>query len=194
MVRPKEFDAGEALDRALDLFWSRGYEATSLRELQEHMGIGRQSLYDTYGDKHQLYVAALDRYLERGRATVRSELDREGASLESIKDYFEGLVQFLTPRGERSACMLTNCIMEFGQSDPEIAQRCRSNERGLVAAFEQALERAEENGELGELEDPRATATYLVVQVYGLAVLAKNGATRSQLKRAVGQAITAIGG
>jgi TetR/AcrR family transcriptional repressor of nem operon len=194
MVRPKEFDAEVALDRALELFWSRGYEATSMRDLQEHMGIGRQSLYDTYGDKHRLFVAALDRYVERGRVTVRGVLDRDDASLEAIGDYFDELVQFLTPKGERSACMLTNCIMEFGQSDSEISQRCRSNERGLAAAFEQALERAVMFGELDELEDPRATATYLVVQVYGLAVLAKNGATSSQLKGAVAQALAAIGG
>ena len=64
MARRKEFDRDEALHKAMEVFWSRGYEATSVGDLVEHMGINRQSLYDTFGDKHSLYLAALDRYRE----------------------------------------------------------------------------------------------------------------------------------
>jgi TetR/AcrR family transcriptional repressor of nem operon len=192
MARHKEFDVNEALDRAVQLFWRRGYEGTSLQELQEHMGIGRQSLYDTFGDKHSLFLAALDRYMEQGRARVHRSLQEPKASWGAVRQYFDELLAFLTPRGERSACLVTNTIAEFGREDPEISRRCQGNERALAAALEQALRRAIDKGELNRSVDPKQATIFLVSQVYGLGVLARNGASRAQLRSVIHHALSSI--
>ena len=76
MARPKAFDVERALDRAVEVFWTRGYEATSLCDLLEHMEIGRQSLYDTFGDKHGLFLAALERYRRAMSQSLLGALER----------------------------------------------------------------------------------------------------------------------
>ena len=193
MARSKEFDVEQALDRAVELFWRKGYEATSMRDLQEHMGIGRQSLYDTFGDKRQLFLAALDRYNAGNAGRVRETLLDEDASLPALRAWFDDLIAFLTPRGERVGCLLANSIVELGQQDPEVASCCRGGEKVARRGFRAAAARAIARGELAAADDPDEVADYLQAQVYGLTVLAKNGASRTTLKRVVERAFVALG-
>ena len=88
MARPKAFDVDQALERAMELFWRQGYLATSLPDLVEHMGIGRQSLYDTFGDKRQLFLQALDRYAAVMIGGALGRLEEPGASLDDLKSSF----------------------------------------------------------------------------------------------------------
>src|SRR6201986_4998640 len=93
MARHKEFARDEALHRAMEVFWSRGYEAASMGELVKHMGINRQSLYDTFGDKHTLYLAALDRYREVEGRKLFELLERPGSVKRALRHLFEGVVE-----------------------------------------------------------------------------------------------------
>ena len=125
MARAKEFDREAVLDRAMELFWSQGYEATSLQALLEHMQIGRQSLYDTFGDKRQLFLEALDRY---GKVHIDKMLDRlneTNASLESIREYFADFVRFYSSPRTRRGCLVANSTLELVPHDEEVARGSR---------------------------------------------------------------------
>ena len=92
MVRTKQFDKHTALDEAMELFWQRGYHATSIQDLVDHLGVNRQSLYDTYGGKEQLFLAALGRYREIQAAPVRRLLERDAPAREVLRDLFRNFV------------------------------------------------------------------------------------------------------
>ena len=192
MARPKEFDPNSALEKALAVFWGHGYEATSMRNLEQAMGIGKQSLYDTFGDTHQLFLAALDRYIQQNRDKLQEDLGAEGPALPALKKYFEDICVFLTPAAERPACLVTNTILEMGNSDPEVSQVCRENQRAVTCGFREILQRAVENRELDEIEDLQEMALFLIAQVYGMAVLAKNGASRRSLRQMASRALSVL--
>src|ERR1043165_9157841 len=138
MARHKEFDRDEALRRAMEVFWSRGYEATSVGDLVEHMGINRQSLYDTFGDKHSLYLAALDRYREVEGRKMFELLDAPGPVKRALRRLFASVVECAVGGGERRGCFV-------GNATSELAGRCKATAEkacGNMAAAEDALYRA----------------------------------------------------
>src|SRR5918999_3717922 len=106
MARHKEFDRDEVLQRAMEVFWSRGYEAASVGELVKRMGINRQSLYDTFGDKHTLYLAALDRYREVEGRKMFEVLERPGPVKRALRHLFEGVIDGSFCGGERRGCFV----------------------------------------------------------------------------------------
>src|SRR6267378_420333 len=108
MARHKEFDRDETLQKAMEVFWSRGYEAASIQDLVTHMGINRQSLYDTFGDKHALYLLALDRYLEVESRKVFELLERPGSVKRSLRQLFEGVVERSLCDRQRRGCFMGN--------------------------------------------------------------------------------------
>jgi TetR/AcrR family transcriptional regulator, transcriptional repressor for nem operon len=171
----------------MELFRRQGYEGTSMTELQEAMGIGRQSLYDTFGDKKQLFVRALERYSVLGRETVAARLFAPGASLPELREYFDELTRFLTPRDGSGGCLLAGAIVELGREDSEVTECCQGNQRAMRAAMRKLLERARSSGEIHKDVDCETASMLLMGQAYGMTVLARNGATRNQLRRTVEQ-------
>ncbi len=187
LARPKEFDVEEALDRAMELFRRQGFEGTSMNELQEAMGIGRQSLYDTFGDKKQLFLRSLDRYTARGRETMAAPLFAPDASLPELRRYFEEIVEFLTPRDGNGGCLLAGAIVELGADHPEVASCCRTNQRSLREAIRKALKRAQVDGMIRKEIDCESISLVLMGKLYGMTLLARNGASRAQLRKSVKQ-------
>lgn len=185
MPRPKSFDQDAVLDQAVELFRARGYEGTSLADLEDHLGIGRQSLYNTFGDKQALFLKALDRYRRRMGDTHVARLNSPDAGLDAIRAFFLATVRSLTGEAPRSGCLVANTISERGPEDPEALLRCNHSRDGLERAFRRALGQARVRGELPADLDVEATATLLVIQNYGLNVLAKTGATAEELNGAV---------
>jgi AcrR family transcriptional regulator len=114
MSRPKEFDETSVLDRAMELFWDQGYQATSLADLELHLGIGRQSIYDTYGNKLGLYHKALDRY---SRVPVTHLLGRlEAGGAQAIRSFFERLIAYQSCPSPQ-ACFMVNSAIELAPCD-----------------------------------------------------------------------------
>ena len=190
MPRTKEFEPLEALDAAMELFWRKGYEAASMRELLDAMGIGRGSFYDTFGDKHALFLAALDRFQEVRTSWVEEVL--VGSGLEGVREVFgrtvDGLVEFEPRRG----CLLANAAVELAPHDPEVAARISGYVHRAEAAFEDVLARAREDGELSADSDPKALARFLVNTLHGLRVLARAGSDRETLEDIVHVALEAL--
>ncbi len=188
MARTKEFDPDVTLRAAMDLFWRNGYEATSMQDLVDHLGIGRGSIYATYGSKHELYLLALDRYAEESGDSVLELLSGPGPVLPAVRGLVRGcLDDALT---ERKGCLVTNTAVECA-GDRAIARRVESNWDGLETGIASALVRARKQGELAADKDPRALARFLVTLVQGLKVMARVPDER-RMRDAVDQALTLL--
>ena len=185
MGRRKEFDRDEALHKAMEVFWSRGYEAASIQDLVKHMGINRQSLYDTFGDKHTLYLQALDRYREVESRKVFELLERPGSVKKSLRQLFEGVVEGSLCDGQRRGCFMGNAMSELAGRCKETAARTCSNMVAAEGAFYRALLRGKKEGELEGIRDLRAVARFLYSSLQGLVLMAKATQDRKTLEDVV---------
>jgi len=171
--RPKEFVRDDVLEAALDVFWAKGYDATSLDDLTSAMGIGRASLYNEFGDKHALFIEALDRY-RSARLTQLSEVLEEAPSARAgIAAVMRGTVDALWADRNRRGCLLVNSAAELAASDPAVAARAGEGFERTTRAFRRALERGQRTGELDASINVRATARYLANALTGLRLLVK---------------------
>lgn len=190
MPRTKKFRPEEALDAAMQLFWRKGYGATSMRDLLDGMGIGRGSFYDTFGDKHALFLAALDRFEEARTGWIGDAL--AGSGMAGIEKVFRRTVEGMTGSEPRRGCLLANTAVELAPRDPEVAEKISRHVRRTEEAFAGALARAQERGEVREERDPRALARFLVSNLHGLRVLARAGSDRRTLEDAARVALEAL--
>jgi TetR/AcrR family transcriptional repressor of nem operon len=167
--RPREFDRDEILNRAIDLFWQRGYEATPISELVQELGIGRQSLYLAFGNKRQLFEEALDRYAEMEIGPILVQLRAPGSPLDNVRS----VLLFLQKRASSNdfkGCMIGHAAGEFGTRDPELSRHLARTFQRLEDAFSNALTRARDAGELSADRNPRALARLLVTTIQGVAL------------------------
>jgi TetR/AcrR family transcriptional repressor of nem operon len=192
MGRPKEFDREAVLDRALEIFWARGYEATSMTDLVEALGIGRQSLYDTFGDKRALYLLALDRYSHERNTTPWHLLD-ELPLRSGLRALFVAAIDFILCAGDQRTCMMVNAAAELAPHDPEVKQRFCAAISDVEGRFERRLARAKEAGEIGGHHDVRAVARYLANTLYGLQITAKGVTDRAHLLQIVDVGLSILG-
>ena len=172
MARPKEFAEGDALERALDLFWQHGYQGIGLSELLRGMGIARQSLYDTFGSKRGLFIRAIQHYRDTRLASALALLERERSPTRNVKDvvrFFERLALDKRARG----CLVANSLVELGSGDAELHAHLRDTLGLLEAGLERALRRAQRAGELSRRRSPRALARALTNALVGMAVTGK---------------------
>lgn len=185
MARPREFNEQEVIGRAVDVFWRKGFADTSIGDLEHALGMGRQSIYNTFGDKRALFIRALQHYYEQGSDTLVSVFSNEHRGLESIYAYFKLVVENVTHSDDRRGCFLIKCLMDHGIGDADVASRCQSNENRLLQVFKKALEEAKEDSMLADSLDLDATAILLSTQVYGLNVMARSGASKETLQNSV---------
>ena len=182
MWRPKEFDRDVVLDRAMQLFWSRGYEATSIEHLVARMGIRRGSLYGTFGDKRALFFAAIDRYDRVVTAKLLAILDAPGSGKDAIRRFFRLKVDLSLKPGRPRGCLVTNSTAELASRDRAAASRVGAVLTRIEAAFHRAVVRAQQAGEIDPARDPRALARFLTSSAQGLSVMAKACPDRIVLK------------
>ncbi|MBW8484880.1 TetR/AcrR family transcriptional regulator [Actinomadura parmotrematis] len=193
MARTKEFDPDAALQRALELFWERGYAATSMADLVERLGVARASLYATFGDKHALYLAALDRYLQLRDPAIMEALSRPGPVLPAVRALIERYAAESAGDGRRLGCLVVNSAVERGPSDAEAARRVEASWTVLETALTTALTRARAQGELAAGRDPRSLARLLLVLFQGMRVLGRAPASPDRLRDAAAEAVALLG-
>ncbi|MBI4635115.1 MAG: TetR/AcrR family transcriptional regulator [Candidatus Rokubacteria bacterium] len=181
MARRKEFDQEQALTTAMKTFWSKGYEATSVQDLVDRMGVQRGSLYGSFKDKQSLFLAAIDRYDRVVVKEMLDILDEPGPGKEAIRRFFETKVKNDLRVGHPGGCFVTNSAVERALSDAATAKMVRNVLGRLEAAFYRALVRAREAGEIDGDRDLRALARYLTNSTQGLSVMTKVCADRSVL-------------
>lgn len=190
MARTKEFDPDAVLQSALELFWRRGYEATSMADLVEHLGIGRASLYATYGNKRKLYLKALDRYGEQQDPSLLRELSQPGPALPAVRTVVRRFAAEAAADGRReNGCFVTNTAAELAPHDSAVARRVERNWQHLESLLHSALVRAQEQGELAEGRDPQALARMLLVLLQGVRVVGKASTDPARVRDAAEQAL-----
>lgn len=180
MARPREFDTLEALDRAMELFWASGYEATSLQDLIDGMAVSKSSFYDTFGSKHDLYVMSLGRYMQTVLADTVESLESGASGREAIVELFDALVKYLaSPAGVRG-CFLDNAAVELAAHDAQVRRQVETGHAQLVSAFQHAVKRGQAAGEIAG-HDARSLARYLMSLRHGLIVSARTRPSRRRL-------------
>ncbi|GAA3411222.1 TetR/AcrR family transcriptional regulator [Paenibacillus hodogayensis] len=173
MARSKEFDMNLVLYKAMEVFGHYGYEGTSLQMLLDSLGIARQSLYDTYGTKRDLFIKAVKHYVNEKSSAVVSYLERTGPVKQTIADIFREIVTTLQDQDRRKECLILYSAIDQVPHDPEIAALFEQDRIRLEKAFHEALIRARDQGELSAEQDLLALAKYLYHARYALTQVAK---------------------
>lgn len=173
MARAKTFDPAVALSAALDAFWRRGYTQTSLDDLTEAMGLGRASLYNAFGDKHALFLRALDRYSDERMAELDQALNSTAGARSAIERVLRRTADVLWSDPLRRGCLLVNSTTELAAADPAVAARAAQAFERTVSAFRSALERGIHRGEFPKTMDVRSISRLLASTLTSLRVLSK---------------------
>lgn len=174
LARHKEFDTTEVLTKAMEYFWRHGYDGSSMNELVQHVGIKAQSLYNAFGGKRDLYLAALKLYVNQ--STVIATLEQTPSGKQAITKVFHDLLSSLAqPEHRAKGCFMVNTCVELAPHDAEIADFVEKESKRVEDAYLLALSRAKEQGELADRhQDLRALARYLNNAQSGLIVTAKS--------------------
>lgn len=181
MARTKAFDTTVVLHRAMRTFGSRGYEATTLPDLLQELGIARQSLYDTYGTKRDLFILAVKHYMDHKTADLLSVLEQSGEVLPLIEQLFQKMIIVLTDPELAQECFIIASAIEYAPHDAELKRYLQDNNAQIEAGFYQLLARAVEQKELVADLNLNAMAQYLVHERTGLIFTTKLGADQAKL-------------
>lgn len=177
MPRPKEFDEDSALEAAIDMFREHGFEGTSTEMLVRAMGINRQSLYDTFGDKWQLYCASLRLYTNNETEAHLAALKGKARAIDGIRAMVERVVL-----NANQACLGVNSICEFGRARKELVHIHRSAERKLREAMIDRIHEAQAEGDLTPGLDAAEAAVFILANFAGIRIAARGGASIDQLQ------------
>ena len=188
--RPKEFDEGEALDRAMYVFWKKGYEGTSLSDLTAAMDINPPSLYRTFGNKEALFWKVLERFGEGPAAHVMDCL-KEPTAFEAVKARLYGSVQMMADPKHPWGCMGTQAAATCGDEGESVRKGLISVRAKTQAAMAERFERAKAEGDLPEDCDPKALACYIATLVLGISLQAASGVSRRELLQLVEDTLAA---
>jgi TetR/AcrR family transcriptional repressor of nem operon len=190
MARPREFDVDQALDRAMDLFWRRGYEATSMPDLLRELGIGSGSLYAAFGSKDKLYKLALERYCARNSQALIDQLESASDIRAVLRSVLMEMVEADLAEPDRG-CLVVNTATERA-SDPGSIERVAAAIRAVESAIAGALERAQARGEIAADKNPSQLARLLTTFIQGLRIVGQVRAGREFVEDAVTAALRAL--
>lgn len=182
MVRgkPLSFDRDEVLAKAMELFWKKGFQNTGMTELLDHMGIQRQSFYNTFGSKEKIFIEAVALYARTMAREITAVLGQPGNPIENVRQVL-AMMREMVVGADASGCLLGNSIAEFGLNRPEISALLKDKIVRLERAFTQAFTQAIEQGLLPKTKDPSAIAQSLIAMIQGMALLSKLGYTDEML-------------
>ncbi len=174
MGRPREFDLDQALETAMETFWRRGYEATSLCDLLEAMELHKGSLYQAFGDKRSLYLAALERYQFRIRERLAETFNEAASAKEGIRAWFLRAASRSACKEGSKGCFVVNTIVELTPHDNEVRNLTLSHANTVEDMFKQAVEKGQREGDFRADLDPKIAARYLMCSGFGLFVAGKS--------------------
>jgi TetR/AcrR family transcriptional regulator, transcriptional repressor for nem operon len=192
MPRPREFDEGAALEAAMECFWQRGYEATSLRDLTASMGLTAPSLYNAFGDKEELFARALDRYLDRTTRERLRRLEETLAPKEAIHRFFAEIVEHSVKDQQRKGCFLVNSALEVAPHHADCRAVIAAQFGDLEAFFKRCIRAAQADKTVPAHVDASDTARLLLGVLLGIRVLARSKPDRDVLEGVVRPALALL--
>jgi len=193
MARLREFDEARALDAAVDCFWSRGYEATSVRELAREMGIGGASLYNAYSDKRTLFARVLERYANRSTRERIARLEASCRPREAIRAFLAEVIDRSLKDTDCKGCLLVNSALDVAPHDAELGRVVTGYLEEIRAFFRRNVEAANKAGETPRGTDADALSIHLLGVLMGMRVLSRTGARRRTLEAVVRPALDLLG-
>ncbi len=192
MARTKDFDENEVLVKAMNLFWSRGYNTTSMEDLVVGLGISRSSLYDTYTDKHTLFIKALENYQLTSTAKIQEMVNHPGPAKETVRKLIDMVTDGLLSGRQRKGCFLVNAGVEVGPHDKEVNSLVCRNDQQMEDIFYQVIQKGKKAGEIKNPQDARTLAKFIFNTVKGLQVTAKSTADRSVFNEIIQLAVSVL--
>jgi TetR/AcrR family transcriptional repressor of nem operon len=188
----KAFDPEEALERARDLFWRHGYDGTGIRELEEELGIGRKSLYDTFGDKRELYLKSLRQYADTILARICARLDDDGCrAIDNLERVLVGL-QTHHGSGESLGCLVGVAVAQVDRKDAQLVEILGGHLQRMEDVFERTIRRAQAEGSIRADQKSRDVARNLVALMQGMALLGRIQASSTKTRSIVRAALLAL--
>lgn len=188
MPLEKQFNKQEVLGRALDAFWSRGFEATSMQDLVDCMGINRGSLYATFGDKRALFLAAFKSY-DEGRRHMLAEFEKRFEPRDAIRNVFLAFTREVTEDGGNKGCFITNTALELAPHDHEIRTLVATAQEDVEQYFVRMIRKGRALGDFPQHVRPADTARGLLASLLGLLVLTRSRPDKALLKAIVDEAM-----
>ncbi|MFF7469037.1 TetR family transcriptional regulator C-terminal domain-containing protein [Streptomyces sp. NPDC008092] len=192
MARPRKFDDEEVVRAARDQFWSHGYDRTSIDDLSAVTGLGRGSLYGAFGDKHALFLQALDSYNSDAIGAWRSVLRGPGPALPRLERLVRDISESISRDVERRGCMMARSATELAAVDKSVAERTAATVRGLYGELSDCVARAQEEGSLDAGADTGGLASLLLAVLRGLEALGRAGAAAEVVTGAAEQALALL--
>jgi TetR/AcrR family transcriptional regulator, transcriptional repressor for nem operon len=193
MARSKDFDESEILGKAVCLFWHKGYHGTSMQELVDYLGISRSSLYDTYVDKHTLYIKALEFYQQSSGSQMCTIVTNTPSAKAAISQLLELVTSNLLNDEQHKGCFMVNAEVEVAPHDAEVKDIICKNEQQLEAAFHRAIQQGQESGEITNQQDARALTRFFLNTVKGIRVSAKSTTDKAFFNDIIQTALSVLG-
>lgn len=190
--RPLEFDPQLAQLKAMELFWGRGYEATSLQDLLNAMNISKSSFYQAFGSKHALFERCLKAFRERQVSRMTAALDGSSSAREFVRNMLMAAARDGASAEFPKGCLIMNTATEFSGRDAIVADLVGEGARQFAGVFKNAVTRAQADGEIAADKDPEVLARYIVTTISGLKTMAKAGMQTAAIEDVAEVALTAL--
>lgn len=192
MARPREFDAQQALQKAMYAFWSKGYEATSMADLLRATGLSKSSLYDTFGSKRELFLASFELYRQERMRLLEGYLNSQPTAFESIEAFFHMVLGHARQDERPFGCMSCNEAVEFGPHDEQVQDLIAKDFQAVEDSLTAAIKRGQKDGSIGAEKDPRKLGRALTVTHQGLQLMARSQTTAERLDDALSVMLGAL--
>jgi len=187
MARTRQFDERQALQAAMLVFWEKGYDATSINDLEQAMGLKRTSIYNAFGNKGALFERVMNRYKESVMAELFARLDSAPNIREGIRRMLNGALDIHFDEDNPGGCLVVLSVMESGQHDDASISAMQQTMQELKSVLQSRISKAKKNGELAKDIDPGATATTIATTMAGMMVMGKANMSKASLKKTVNQ-------
>lgn len=193
MARPRQFDETEVLEKAADVFWAKGYEATTTRDLTQAMGVTHASLYNAFGDKRALFLRTLDYYLDQTLRARIGHLEGTYSPTAAVRQFFAEVVERSLADPQHRGCMLVNSALEVAASDSELQRLVADETRMIEDFFVRSVAAGQSAGEIPAGQPPTTLGRHLLGVLMGLRVLARIRPERELLYGIVAPALALLG-
>lgn len=192
MARTKQFDERVVVDKAIAVFTAKGYHGTSAQDLVDALGLSRSSLYDTFGDKHGLYLRALAQYDQQSARAITDLLAQSPDLPATLRQLFDQIIQESVVSGTQGGCLMTNSATDVDALSAAAGLLVRAGTVSIEEALAAAIGRAQQAGTVSAQHGARALARFLHATIVGLRVLVKSGASQEALEDVVRLALTLL--
>jgi TetR/AcrR family transcriptional repressor of nem operon len=192
MARKKGFDEIEVLDKAMHLFWRKGYNATSIQDLVDALGVNRASIYATWGDKHQLFLSALQRYRQNASSWLLNEIRTEPSALVIIERFLNFTIDSVIHDNDKRGCFILNSSTELSNSDSDVDAIVLENRQTMEKVLTELIKEGQADGEINKAHSPESMGRYIFSTVNGLKVLGMGQISEAELKEVVQVSFSAL--